>query len=58
MVKVVPVPSVDAISILPRMASMFRRTTSIPTPRPETLVTFSAVGKTGVKDQTKYVLIA
>jgi hypothetical protein len=33
------------------MASMLVRTTSMPTPRPETLVTFAAVEKPGVEDE-------
>ncbi len=44
---VVPVPTVDSTSTEPPMASMFVRTTSIPTPRPDTLVTFAAVEKPG-----------
>jgi hypothetical protein len=38
-----------AASIEPRSASMLRRTTSMPTPRPLRLVTFSAVEKPGSK---------
>ena len=41
----------DWISTLPRSFSMLRRTTSIPTPRPERSVTFSAVENPGAKDQ-------
>ena len=44
---VVPVPTVDSTSTEPPMASMFVRTTSIPTPRPDTFVTFAAVEKPG-----------
>ena len=43
MVKVVPTPSLLAVSIRPRRASTFCFTTSIPTPSPEIPVTRSAV---------------
>ncbi len=47
--KVVPWPSSVVISTRPLIDSMLRRTTSMPTPRPETSVTFSAVEKPGAK---------
>jgi len=47
--KVEPDPTAVSISIFPRRRSMLRRTTSMPTPRPETAVTFSAVEKPGAK---------
>ena len=43
----------ELISILPRIFSMLRRTTSIPTPRPERSVTFSAVEKPAAKMRSK-----
>ena len=43
--KVVPRPATDDSSMVPPMRSILVRTTSMPTPRPETLVTFSAVEK-------------
>ena len=46
---VVPLPGSVWISMRPRSASMFRRTTSMPTPRPEISVIFSAVEKPGWK---------
>src|SRR6266566_2749506 len=45
--KVAPWPTTDRISILPRSFSMCRRTTSMPTPRPLTLVTCAAVENPG-----------
>jgi len=45
----VPEPSVEVMRTRPRMASMFRFTTSIPTPRPEISVTLAAVEKPGAK---------
>jgi len=42
-VNTVPLPSKESISIFPRRDSMFFLTTSIPTPLPETSVTFAAV---------------
>jgi hypothetical protein len=48
-VKTVPRPTADSISILPRIRSMLRRTTSIPTPRPERSVIVSAVENPGAK---------
>ena len=40
MVKLVPRPDTDFTSMVPPIWSMLARTTSMPTPRPETLVTF------------------
>ena len=48
-VNVEPSPSFDVTSTLPRSFSIFFLTTSIPTPRPEILVTLSAVDKPGAK---------
>ena len=44
-----PWPSAESISTVPPSAVMFRLTTSMPTPRPETSVTTSAVEKPGAK---------
>ena len=44
-----PAPATDYNSMVPPMRSILVRTTSMPTPRPETLVTFSAVEKPGAK---------
>ena len=44
-----PKPSADSISTLPPSAVMFFITTSMPTPRPETSVTTSAVENPGAK---------
>ena len=49
MVKVVPCAGTDFTSMVPPIWSMLLRTTSMPTPRPETLVTLSAVEKPGAK---------
>ena len=49
MVKVVPWPATVSMSTLPRSFSMLRRTTSMPTPRPETSLTTSAVEKPAAK---------
>ena len=46
-----PAPALDRRSMLPPMRSMLVRTTSMPTPRPETVVTFSAVENPGLKMQ-------
>ena len=46
---VVPVPGLDCTSTVPPILSMLVFTTSMPTPRPETLVTLSAVEKPGRK---------
>ena len=46
---VVPRPGVLVIAIVPRSASIWRLTTSMPTPRPETLVTCLAVENPGSK---------
>jgi hypothetical protein len=48
-VKVEPCPGFDSIRVRPRIAMRLRRTTSMPTPRPERLVTFSAVEKPGAR---------
>src|SRR3954470_339247 len=45
----VPSPASDSTSIVPPMASMLVLTTSMPTPRPDTLVTAAAVEKPGRK---------
>ncbi len=45
----VPTPSLLEISMVPRKVSMVRLTTSMPTPRPETLVTSLLVEKPGWK---------
>ena len=47
--KVVPRPSFDRISMVPCRFRTLLRTTSIPTPRPETSVTLAAVDKPGRK---------
>ena len=52
-VMVVPIPFWLLTSMEPRRASMLRFTTSIPTPRPETLVTCLAVEKPGAKISEK-----
>ena len=49
MVKVVPRPRTDFTSIVPPIWSILARTTSMPMPRPDTLVTLSAVEKPGAK---------
>ena len=49
MVKVVPAPGTDFSSTVPPICSILVRTTSMPTPRPEMLVTFAAVEKPGAK---------
>lgn len=46
---VVPMPGTLWMSIVPPIASMLVRTTSMPTPRPETLVTWAAVENPGSK---------
>ena len=46
---VMPWPSAESISTVPPSAVMFFFTTSMPTPRPETSVTCSAVEKPGAK---------
>ena len=48
-VVVVPLPSSLFSSTLPPSSLMFRRTTSMPTPRPERSVVCSAVEKPGMK---------
>lgn len=49
MTKRVPAPGREATETTPPIAWMFSRTTSRPTPRPETLVTARAVEKPGTK---------
>ena len=49
MMKLVPRPSIDFSSIVPPIFSMLVLTTSMPTPRPDTLVTASAVEKPALK---------
>ena len=49
MVKLEPSPATDLTSMVPPIWSMLVRTTSMPTPRPETLVTVAAVEKPGAK---------
>jgi hypothetical protein len=46
---VVPKPFAERMSMVPPIAVMLRLTTSMPTPRPETSVTVSAVEKPGAK---------
>jgi hypothetical protein len=46
---VAPIPGRERTRICPRSASTLRLTTSIPTPRPDRLVTCSAVEKPGMK---------
>ena len=48
-VTVVPWPGRLSMATLPRSAVMLRFTTSMPTPRPDRLVTVSAVEKPGSK---------
>ena len=49
MVKVEPLPGVVFSSTVPPIFSMLVRTTSMPTPRPDTLVIFSAVENPALK---------
>ena len=51
MVKVVPSPAADLMSMMPPIWSMLVFTTSMPTPRPETEVTAAAVEKPGREDE-------
>ena len=44
-----PSPATDLMSMVPPIWSILVRTTSMPTPRPETLVTAAAVEKPGAK---------
>ncbi len=53
MINVLPAPSSDSISTIPFSLVMFVRTTSMPTPRPEMLVTFAAVLNPGAKIRLK-----
>src|ERR1019366_4809563 len=52
-VTVVPAPGLLAMSMVPRRVSTLRRTTSIPTPRPDTSVTCRAVEKPGANMKAK-----
>jgi len=54
-VTVLPLPAVLAISTMPRSMSMFRRTTSSPTPRPERSVTDSRLRSRPEKRARKYL---
>ena len=49
MVKLTPSPATDFTSMVPPIWSILLRTTSMPTPRPEMLVTLAAVEKPGAK---------
>ena len=49
MVKLEPSPATDFTSMVPPIWSILVRTTSMPTPRPDTLVTAAAVEKPGAK---------
>ena len=49
MVTLEPSPATDLTSMVPPIWSILVRTTSMPTPRPETLVTCAAVEKPGAK---------
>ncbi len=49
MIKLVPWPNTDLTSMTPPIWSILARTTSMPTPRPDTLVTLDAVEKPGMK---------
>ena len=51
--KLVPCPAREVISTWPPIRSMWARTTSMPTPRPEMLVTVSAVEKPGAMIRAK-----
>ena len=53
----VPLPGVEEISTRPRSRSMFRRTTSRPTPRPEISVIFFRRGKSGGENELKNFLV-
>ena len=46
-----PSPATDLMSMVPPIWSILVRTTSMPTPRPETEVTAAAVEKPGRKDE-------
>ena len=48
-VKLTPSPATDLTSMVPPIWSILLRTTSMPTPRPEMLVTSAAVEKPGTK---------
>ena len=49
MVTLEPSPATDLTSMVPPIWSILVRTTSMPTPRPDTLVTLAAVEKPGAK---------
>ena len=51
MVKLTPTPATDLTSMVPPIWSILLRTTSMPTPRPDTLVTFVGGGKAGREDE-------
>ena len=53
----VPTPSVDRTSTRPRLASTLVRTTSSPTPRPDTSVTKVVVDKPGLERQPQQFLL-
>ncbi|MBA7531982.1 hypothetical protein ES705_24208 [subsurface metagenome] len=53
MIIVVPLLTSDSTSISPRISEIFRFTTSIPTPLPDTSVTFLAVEKPGRNIRSK-----
>ena len=55
MLQMLPFPSSDRIEMSPRRESTLRATTSSPTPRPDTSVTFSAVAPPRVKSGPKAV---
>ncbi len=58
MTKVVPLPTAERISTVPPIFSMLVLTTSMPTPRPETLVTLAAVEKPALKTILLDLLLA
>ncbi len=51
MVKLEPSPCTDFTSMVPPICSMLVRTTSMPTPRPDTLVTFGGGREAGGEDE-------
>ena len=55
---VVPLPARESISTLPPIFSTLVRTTSMPTPRPLTLVTAAAVEKPGRKIELQQFALA
>ena len=54
-VTIIPAPGVLVMSIDPRSPSMLRRTTSIPTPRPDRSVTSRAVEKPGAQNEREHL---